>query len=460
MLRRWLKKHPDATGDLHEGIAREERSGLAYMLWGRLIILGLLALWALLTVPVERSIIYLGAIAAFALLGAIPYAITRYGIDGTPIVAGFLALDAAILSYILIVPTPFDISDWSPQLNLRLPSFLFLGIFLVGMALSYRPSLVVSTGIAVIVAWSAVYLWVAGLPDSVVFSSQDVQGLDLSIDEALDLYLHPNAVALTRLSTQIVFLAMITVILALTVWRSRRLVHRQVAAESQRTALSRYFSPNIARELATRNPFEDRPSVQPVAVLFADMVGFTAISEKLEPDELIGLLRDFHGRLARAAFAHDGTVDKYIGDAILVHFGTPHPKDDDPVRALACAADMIADLERWNEDRGGSGREIIRIGIGIHYGDVVVGNIGDAKRLEYAVLGDTVNVASRLEQLSRQAGASIVVSNDLVEAVRSLGVDPQDVLPDLQQEDTFTVRGRRQPVGVWTAHKSRNGTPL
>lgn len=458
MSQRWLPGPPDATGDLREGIAREELSGLAYMVWGRLIILGLLALWALLTVPVERSIIYLGALAAFALLGAIPYALTRLGVDGTPFIAGLLAVDAAILSYILIVPTPFDISDWSPQLNLRLPSFLFLGIFLVGMALSYKPSLVVSTGLAAIAAWSAVYLWVARLPDSLVFSSQDVQGLGLSIDEALDLYLHPNAVALTRLSTQLVFLAMVTVILALTVWRSRRLLHRQVAAESQRTALSRYFSPNIARELATRNPFEDRPSVQPVAVLFADMVGFTAISEKLEPDELISLLRDFHGRLTRAAFAQDGTVDKYIGDAILVHFGTPHPKDDDPVRALACAAEMIAELGRWNAERVGSGQEIIRIGVGIHYGDVVVGNIGDAKRLEYAVLGDTVNVASRLEQLSRQAGAAIVVSNDLVEAIRSLDVDPREVLPDLRQEDTFTVRGRQQPVGVWTAHGDENGT--
>ncbi len=449
-----LSKSSNTSGDLNEGIAREELSGLAYMFGGRLIILGMLAAWTALTVPLERSTLYLAAIAAFALLGAPPYLLTRLGVGGTPLVASFLTVDAAILSYILIVPTPFDVSGWTPQLNLRLPSFLFLGVFLVGMALSYKPALVISTGIAVITGWSLGYLWVVNLPDSIVFSSRDVLGLGLGIEEVLARYLDPNAVALTRLSTQIVFLVLVTMILALAVWRSRRLVHRQVAAESQRTALARYFSPNIARELATRNPSEDRTSVQQVAVLFADMVGFTAISERLKPNDLIDLLREFHGRLARAAFAHDGTVDKYIGDAIMVHFGTPYPKADDPVRALACASEMMMELNRWNSERTGAGEEAIHIGIGIHYGEVVVGNIGDAQRLEYAVLGDTVNVASRLEQQSRQAGASIIVSDEVIAAVHAQGADPAELLPDLRREDTLSVRGRQQPIGVWTAGRS------
>ena len=449
-----LSKSSNTSGDLNEGIAREELSGLGYMFGGRLIILAMLAVWAVLTVPLERSTLYLAAIAAFALLGAPPYLLTRLGVGGTPLVASFLMLDAAILSYILIVPTPFDVSGWTPQLNLRLPSFLFLGVFLVGMALSYKPALVISTGIAVVTAWSVGYLWVVNLPESVEFSSRDVLGLGLGIEEVLARYLDPNAVALTRLSTQIVFLVLVTTILALAVWRSRRLVHRQVAAESQRTALARYFSPNIARELATRNPSEDRTSVQQVAVLFADMVGFTAISERLQPNDLIDLLREFHGRLARAAFAHNGTVDKYIGDAIMVHFGTPYPKEDDPVRALACASEMITELNRWNSERTGAGEEAIHIGIGIHYGEVVVGNIGDAQRLEYAVLGDTVNVASRLEQQSRQAGASIIVSDEVISAVHAQGVDPAELLPDLRREDTLSVRGRQQPIGVWTAGRA------
>ncbi len=271
------------------------------------------------------------------------------------------------------------------------------------------------------------------------------------MESVISTFLDPNAVALTRLSNQIVFLVLVTVILTLTVWRSRRLVRRQVAAEAQRTALSRYFSPNIVRELSTSNQALDQPAVQRVAVLFADMVGFTAISERLAPKALVHLLRDFHGRLAETAFGHDGTVDKYLGDAIMVHFGTPHPQEDDPVRALACAADMVAEIERWNSERARAGEAPIGIGIGVHFGEVIVGNIGDARRLEYTVLGDTVNVASRLEHLTREIGASLVVSNDLIRAVRAIGADPLDLVPDLRRKQDHNVRGRREPVAIWCA---------
>lgn len=423
------------------------------MFWGRLSALGLLAAWAAMSVPLERSGIYLAAIAAFALLGAAPYLLVRYGIGGTRIIAAFLLFDAAVLSYILIVPNPYDLATWTPQLNLRLPSFLYLGVFLVGVVLSYKPALVIWTGIAAIAAWSVGYLWVVQLPDSVLYTSRDILDRGLSIETIVSTILDPNAVAVTRLSNQIVFLVLVTVILTLAVWRSRRLVRRQVAAEAQRTALSRYFSPNIVRELATGSRALDQPAVQPAAVLFADMVGFTAISERLTPNALVDLLREFHGRLASTAFAHDGTVDKYIGDAIMVHFGTPRPQQDDPVRALACAAGMVAEIKRWNAERARAGAVPIGIGIGVHYGEVIVGNIGDARRLEYTVLGDTVNVASRLENLTREIGASLVVSNELVGAVRAIGVDPLHLVLDLRREKTYTVRGRRESVAIWRAGK-------
>jgi adenylate cyclase len=435
--------------DVGEGIAREELAGLAYMFWGRLIALGILAVWVALTLPFERSGFYLAALAAFALLGAPPYLLARRGVGGTPITAAFLLLDAAILTYILIVPPPYLVDSWTPQLNLRLPNFLYLGLFLVGMALSYSPALVIWTGAASIAAWSAGVLWVANLPDSIARSSRDALDSGLSAASVISNFLNPRAVSLTTWSNQIVFLVLVTLILALAVWRSRQLVRRQVAAEAERTALSRYFSPNIVRELSTSGRALDRPAVQPAAVLFADMVGFTAISERLAPDALVDLLREFLGRLAGVAFAHDGTVDKYIGDAIMVHFGTPRPQKDDPARALACAAAMIAEVGRWNAERAKAGEAPIGIGIGVHYGEVLVGNIGDARRLEYSVLGDTVNVASRLERLTRETGASLVVSDDLVRAVHGCAVDPSALVAGLRRDQAHTVRGRREPVAIW-----------
>lgn len=437
--------------------AREERASLTYMFRGRILVLALLAVWVVATVPAERSISYLAVLLLFFLFGAIPYALAIRGQGGTLIVAVFLLLDASVLSYLLIVPNPYGLEGWSPQMNLRAPGFLYLGLFLVYMALSYKPALVVWAGLAAVLSWSAGYLWVVGLPETLLFSSRDVLDSGLSLDAALDRVLDPNAVGLPRLVNQVVFLVAVTLILTLTVWRSRQLVLRQVASERQRSALSRYFSPNLVRELTTSGRSLGEPKVQPVAVLFADMVGFTAISERLAPGDLIGLLRDFHGRLARIALDHGGTIDKYIGDAIMLHFGTPEPRDDDAARALRCAAEMLAEMDRWNAERATEGQEPIRIGIGLHYGEVIVGNIGDARRLEYTVLGDTVNVASRLEALTRTLGTPFVTSAPLIQAAIRAGADPAQILPGLRPGDAEHVRGRAEPVSLW--HCEGGDTP-
>jgi adenylate cyclase len=452
-VRRSLADRGAAYQDLDESIAGEELAGLAYMFLGRLVVLGALAAWVALTLPFERSGLYLGAIVAFALLGAPPYLLARRGTGGTPVTAAFLLLDVAILTYLLIAPPPFFFDEWTAQLTLRLPSFLYMGVFLVGMALSYSPTLVIWTGIAAIAAWTSGFLWVANLPSSIPHTSQDMLDRGLSAEAVIRSILDPNAVSLTILYNQIVFLALVTAILALTVRRSRGLVRRQVEAEAQRGALSRYFSPNIVRELWNNSAALDRPARQTVAVLFADMVGFTAMSEHLPPDALVRLLSGFHGRLASAAFAHDGTVDKYIGDEIMVHFGTPRPQADDPVRALACAVEMIAAIARWNVEREAAGDPPVEIGVGVHYGEVLAGNIGDKRRLEYTVLGDTVNVASRLERLTREIGAALVVSDDLVRAVRRCGVEPSALVEGLTRDQTRTVHGRREPVPIWSAYR-------
>jgi adenylate cyclase len=438
----------EAYQDVTEGIAQEELKGLSYMFWGRLAALAILAVWAL-TLPFARSAGYLLAIAAFALLGAPPYLLARRGYGRTPILVAFLMLDAVILTYVLFVPPPFYVEGWTAQLNLRLPNFLYLGIFLVGMSLSYSPWLVMWAGIIAIVAWSAGFLWVVSLPDTVLTTSRQSFESGLSSEAVISRFLDRRNVSLTIFINQVVFLGLVTLILTATVWRSRQLVRRQVAAESERASLSRYFSPNIVRELSSNPSALDRPIVQQAAILFADMVGFTRLSERMEPDALVGLLREFHGRLARVAFANDGTIDKYIGDAIMVHFGTPRPRDDDPVRALTCAAAMIAEMKRWNVERASEGQAPIEIGIGLHYGKVVVGNIGHAQRLEFTVLGDAVNVASRLERLTRHAGTGLMISDDLVRAVQSRGHEPTAIIAGLQPDRARAVRGRREPIAIW-----------
>lgn len=205
---------------LREGIAREELAGLAYMFWTRLIALGVLAIWLAATLPFERSGLYILAIGAFAILGAPPYFLARNGLRRTWISVAFLLLDAGLLTYILIVPAPFSVEGWTSQLNLRLPSFIYLAVFLVGMALSYSPALVLGAGVAVIATWSTGYLWVAALPSSVTHTSGDMLDEGMSSEAVLQAFLNPDAVSLTTLSNQIVFLGLVTLILTLAIWRS------------------------------------------------------------------------------------------------------------------------------------------------------------------------------------------------------------------------------------------------
>ncbi len=439
---------PANFADLDDEFAKEQLTGLAYILRGRLFGLLLLSLWAV-TLPFERSGGYLLAIAAFALLGVIPYVLTRRGYGGRAVVAVFVLLDACLLTYLLIVPPSFYVEGWTAQINTRLPNFLFMGIFLISMALSYSPGLVIWAGVASVLAWTGGFLWIASLPDTVLSSSRRTLDTDMSPDAVIRVFLDRHTVSVTAFSIQIVFLVLTTLILTVTVWRSRHLVRSHVAAERARTTLSRYFSPNIVKSLSTSSTTLDQPVVQPAAVLFADIVGFTSLTARMPPAELIGLLREFHGRLAQVAFANDGTVDKYIGDEIMVNFGTPQPQDDDPVRALTCAAAMIEALRDWNRERAAQGQVSLSIGIGIHYGDVVVGNIGHSQRLEYTVIGDTVNMANRLERLTRALRCTLVVSEELVNAVRERGFSAELIVEGLRPAGSQQIDGDEREIPIW-----------
>ena len=255
---------------------------------------------------------------------------------------------------------------------------------------------------------------------------------------------------------------LVAVIASFAVARSRRLVIESVRAERARENLARYFSPDVAAELASDEHDLGAARRQHAAVLFADIVGFTRLSESLGPEGTIALLREWHGRLGDIVFRNGGTLDKYIGDGLMATFGTPHPRTDDATRALEAALEMVAAARRSAEGpvpgarrRPGAGpREAsteegdvppVRIGIGLHYGPVVLGDIGNERRLEFAVLGDTVNVASRLEGLTREIGADLVASGELVARVREEG-GPARRLVSLGER---RLRGRAEPVEVF-----------
>jgi len=219
-------------------------------------------------------------------------------------------------------------------------------------------------------------------------------------------------------------------------------------AEWERANLARYFSPRVVELLASREVSLEPLRRPRVAILFADIEGFTALAEVQPPEAVMGLLREFHRRMEPLVFAHEGSLEKYIGDALLAAFGVPDAGPGDAVQALACARAMLLEVADWNAARAAAGEPPLRVGFGLHYGPVVIGDVGSARSIAFAVIGDTVNTASRLQGLTRIIDTDLVVSGPLVAAARAEGAPPA-LLNGLVPAGRRRLRGRRATVEAW-----------
>ena len=224
----------------------------------------------------------------------------------------------------------------------------------------------------------------------------------------------------------------------------------RAAAERARSNLSRYFSPNMVALLAAQDEPLGTVRRETVAVLFVDIVGFTRMSEAMPPEAIMTLLREFHERMTAPIFACGGTVEKYIGDAIFAVFGVPTVSDGDAANALVCADRMLEALERWNAERAERGEAPLAIGIGLHYGPAVLGDVGSEHSMAFTVIGDTVNTASRLQALTRDLATPLVVGDALIGALTSGSAEAAALAGQLQDRGEQTLRGRSGTVRIWT----------
>lgn len=203
---------------------------------------------------------------------------------------------------------------------------------------------------------------------------------------------------------------------------------------------SRFVNPHVVRELLERGGLEGAGQSREVTLLFSDIRGFTTLSEARPPEEVVAILNRYFTRQVEVIFRHGGSLDKFIGDAIMAIWGAPLDDPEHAKHAVACALDMAAQLLAFREELGEAGRGF-DVGIGLHSGPAVVGLIGSARRREYTSIGDTVNLASRIEGLTKDAGRRILVSRDTME--RCAGAF------DFVSCGTYPVKGRAQPVELF-----------
>lgn len=222
-----------------------------------------------------------------------------------------------------------------------------------------------------------------------------------------------------------------------------------------RRSLERYVSRDVVRELldSENNLLAQLGGARKdVAVLFSDLRGFTALSEHAEPAELVANLNEYLAGMVEIVFRHRGTLDKFIGDAVMAVWGTVNSagRREDAVRAVQTALDMLAAVARLRAEWAMRHAPDLRLGIGIHYGPAIFGNIGSELKMEPTVIGDTVNLASRLEGLTKRYGLELLVSDAVVSAAG-------DAFP-FRTVDTVRVVGRETPVTVFTVSAQGDAT--
>lgn len=202
----------------------------------------------------------------------------------------------------------------------------------------------------------------------------------------------------------------------------------------------RYFAPNLAQQIAQQEgAVQLGGQKRPVTVFFSDIRGFTPMSETMGPDDIATLLTEYFTEMVELLFEHGGTLDKFMGDAIMALWGAPITHEDDADRAMACALDHLAALEKLNAKWQGQGRPELGIGIGINYGEVFAGNIGSDRRLEYTVIGDAVNTAARL--CSSAGPGEILISEPFFKQLKHP--------PTVEALEPVQVKGKSKKILVY-----------
>ncbi len=426
-------------------LEKHKREGLVLAVRARWIAMGLTGILLIFLNPQWEVLWYHFILLLICANGWLIRKAGQVGQSRTELLLIFV--DLLIMTLGMIVPNPFSDDVRPLAMQYRFDNFQYFFIILAAGTLAYSWRTVVAIGSWTALVWTAGWLiawWV----------STPIPGLSERVAQALSGYpdvaelLDPNSFMPSQRVQQVVVFVMVAVTLGVSMRRLNQLLLTNAGLERERANLSRYFSPNVVDQLSQNDEPLKQVRKENIAVLFIDIVGFTKYAAGRDPYEVIEVLRGFHARMETEVFRHHGTLDKYLGDGLMATFGTPVPTPLDATNAVACARDMVHVVDRWNVERKRQGEPEIQVGIGVHYGSVVLGDIG-ANRLEFAVIGDAVNVAAKLEALTREYSARAVLSDEVCAKLTEEGQNLPDLMRGFAKRENQVVRGVEKPMDVW-----------
>lgn len=442
----------DLRGDPHQPariameIARSQRESERWVACAQIAVIALAALAYSLaprgfSPDAPIAALPLGIVALVLLIGLRAWFAWSEQLTG-PVLAASVVAEMAVLIGMLWGFAP----QYETTLAVALKNALFVSVFvLIALrALRFEPIWVWLSGLTAALGWSvlAFCAWREAGP-----SGQTMDFVVAATTGRIDVHDEILRVAV---------IVLVTAVLALALTRARLTLSRAVQSSQSAAALSQFFDSEVATQITTTDlaPMAGQSVMRDAAVMFTDLRGFTKASATLAPADLIALIGEYQNVVLPVVRAHAGNIDKFMGDGILASFGAVHASNTYAADALRCIDAILAASRAWAADRAARGLPALGIGIGVAHGPLVFGIIGVERRLEYTVIGETVNLAAKLEKHNKPEHASACAQASLIELARAQ--DPASTSIGFEIRRARDVGGVSGPIdlAVWPASGS------
>jgi adenylate cyclase len=316
-----------------------------------------------------------------------------------------------------------------PTINLKNPHFVYVFILIALRALRFEPLWVIFSGLTAVIGWLIIIWHVLATAGARVITWDYVT------------YVSTRSVYPSAEFDKILAIVLVTTIISIVLYRARNTLARAVSQSHAVKDLATFFDPDVAKKITSSNEAlkTGYGETRQAAIMFIDMRGFTKLSEQLSARELIALISEYQQLLGPILHQHGGNIDKYLGDGILASFGAVKQTQTFAADALRAVDQIMSAVVQWQSKREQAGLPKIAVGMAVVAGEIIFGVIGDVNRLEYTVIGETVNLASKLEKQNKVEGVNALTTEATLEIAQAQGYIPKQ---------SISIRRQRLVAGV------------